>query len=448
MTPKNDLKFLKIPLHKILIGFTIAYFIIFGLLMVHISGQPDQGSHFYLSQKFSQTWGIPEEEPGNAFIMTGQPYLYYWINGAVNKIYKIIFPAGQIRPALIWRILSVFYAAWTVFYTYKLASVITGNPYAGILSAFFLSNTLMFVFVSGGISYDNLMNLAAAAAIYHLVRIYHKEDFVKHTALTGIWVIIGSLAKDQYLLLTLIIFIAWIYFSIRNLRKTHLDFNKKNIILILIFVLFLALFINLYGRNLLVYNRITPSCSQIKKSEVCRTYDYRYDYYEPLNFRRLLFIRDDLPNPFNYAVTFWIPKMLESIWGILSHVTFVPRLSVSLHGILILWSYISFFYFAKNKNASSILLSIILLTYCSYVFFWNYKNDLEFSFQHFVITGRYLLPILSMLFSLMVYSVTKIHPLLIRQITIAFSIIIYYFGGLGMFISRYAEVFSHWRLYF
>lgn len=281
MTPKNDLKFLKIPPHKILICFTIVYFIIFGLLMVNISGQPDQGSHFYFSQKFSQTWGIPEEEPGNAYIMTGQPYLYYWINGAVYKIYKIFFPAGQIRPALIWRIISVFYSAWTVFYTYKLASKITGNPYAGILSAFFLSNTLMFVFVSGGISYDNLMNLAAVAAIYHLVRIYHKEDYVKHTVLTGIWVIIGSLAKDQHLLLTLIIFIAWLIFSIRNLRKTHLDFNKKNIILIFIFIVFLALFLNLYGKNLLVYNRITPSCRQIKKSDICLTFDYRYDYYEP-----------------------------------------------------------------------------------------------------------------------------------------------------------------------
>jgi hypothetical protein len=448
MIIKNNFKNSKIPLNKILLGLLIAYFVVFGLLMVHTSGQPDQGPHYYFSQRFSETWGIPEEEPNSRFIVTGQPYLYYWINGAVYKIYKMIFPASQIESALIFRLISVFYAVWTVIYTYKLTSKVTGNPYAGILSAFFLSNTLMFVFVSGGISYDNLMNLAAVAAIYHLVKIYNKDDFVKNTALTGIWVIIGSLAKDQYLLLTSIIFVAWLYFSIRNLRKISLNFNKKNIILILIFIVFLALFLNLYGKNLLVYNRITPSCSQIKKSEVCRTYDYRYDYYEPLNFRRLLFIRDDLSNPFNYAVTFWIPKMLESIWGILSHVTFVPRLSVSLHGILILWSCISFFYYAKNKNTSSILLSIILLTYCSYVFLWNYKNELEFSFQHFVITGRYLLPILSTLLTLMTYSYLKIHPSLLKRMTLALAIIIYYFGGLGMFFSRYSEVFAHWRLYF
>lgn len=448
MIIKNNFNTSKIPLNKILLGLLIAYFVVFGLLMVHTSGQPDQGPHYYFSQRFSETWGIPEEEPNNRFIVTGQPYLYYWINGAAYKIFKMIFPESQIESALIFRLISVFYAVWTVIYTYKLTSKVTGNPYAGILSAFFLSNTLMFVFVSGGISYDNLMNLAAVAAIYHLVKIYNKDDFVKNTALTGIWVIIGSLAKDQYLLLTSIIFVAWLYFSIRNLRKTSLNFNKKNIILILIFIVFLALFLNLYGKNLLVYNRITPSCSQIKKSEVCRTYDYRYDYYEPLNFRRLLFIRDDLPNPINYAITFWIPKMFESIWGILSHVTFVPRLSVSLHGILILWSCISFFYYAKNKNTSSILLSIILLTYCSYVFLWNYKNELEFSFQHFVITGRYLLPILSTLLTLMTYSFLKIHSSLLKKITLALAIIIYYFGGLGMFFSRYSEVFAHWRLYF
>jgi len=210
----------------------------------------------------------------------------------------------------------------------------------------------------------------------------------------------------------------------------------------------LALFLNLYGKNLLLYDRITPSCRQIKKSDICLTFDYRFDYYEPLNFRRLLFIRDDLPNPINYAITFWISKMLESIWGILSHVTFVPRLSVSLHGILILWAFVCFFYYSKPKQPLAVLLFIILFTYCSSVFLWNYKREVEFSFQHFVITGRYLLPILSTLIALITYSFLKIRPSFLKRMTIALAIIIYYFGGLGMFISRYAEVFAHWRLFF
>ena len=448
MTIKNFIKSSKIPLYKIFLGLTIAYFLIFGLMMTHISGQPDQGSHYYFSQRYSETWGIPEEKPDNAFIFTGQPYLYYWINGAVYKFYKILFPAGTIRPALIWRLLSVFYSVWTIIYTYKLAAKVTGNPYAGILSAFFLSNTLMFTFVSGGISYDNLMNLAAVAAIYHLVKIYSQDDFVKNTALTGIWLIIGSLAKDQYLLITSIVFFAWLFFTIRNMGKIRLNFPGESIVLILLFSMLLILFLSLYGRNILAYGRITPSCSQIKDSDICRTYDYRYEFYEPFNFQRMLFSRDDLSNPFNYALTFWIPKMLESIWGILSHVTFVPRLSVSFHGILILWALICFFFYSKTKNPLTLLLFIIFITYCSYVFLWNYKNEVEFSFQHYVITGRYLLPILSVLFTLMSYSYLKINHTFVKRTTIALAIIIYYFGGLGMFISRYAEVFAHWRLYF
>lgn len=448
MNLTKHLKFSKIPLHKILFGFTIAYFLIFGLMMVHISGQPDQGPHYYYSQRHSETWGIPDEEPNIQFTLTGQPYLYYWINGAVYKIYKMIFPTGQVKPALIWRLISVFYSTLTVVYTYKLASKVTGNPYAGILSAFFLSNTLMFVFVSGGISYDNLMNLAAVAAIYHLVRIFSRDNFIHNTALTGIWVIIGSLTKDQYLLLTLIIFLAWLFFTIKNIKNLNVSFKKKNIILVVIFFVFLVLFLMLYGVNLLVYDKITPTCSQIKKSDICRTYDYRYEFYEPFNLQRMLFVRDDLPNPFNYAITFWIPKMLESIWGILSHVTFVPRLSVSLHGVQILWTFICFFYYSKHREPLAVLLFIILSVYSSYVFLWNYKTEVEFSFQHYVITGRYLLPILSILFTFMMHSILKIKSSLIKKITIALSIIIYYIGGLGMFISRYAEVFAHWRIYF
>jgi len=448
MNKNKYYKFTKIPLNDILLGLLITYFVVFGLLMVHTSGQPDQGSHYYFSQRFSETWGIPDEEPNTSFTVTGQPYLYYWINGAVYKIYKLIFPPGQIKSALIFRLISVFYAVWTVIYTYKLTLKITGNPYASLLSAFFLSNTLMFVFVSGGISYDNLMNLAAVAAIYHLVKIYNKDDFIKNTALIGIWVIVGSLAKDQHLLLSLIIFIAWLTFTIRNVRKLNFSFEKKNIVFIVLFFLLLILFLSLYGRNFLVYGRITPSCNQVKNSELCRTYDYRYEFYEPFNLQRILFVRDDLSNPFNYAITFWIPKMFESIWGILSHVTFVPRLSVSLHGILVFWAFVCFFYYSKLKEPLAVLLIIILFAYCSYVFLWNYKTEVEFSFQHFVITGRYLQPILSILLTLMTYSYLKIRPALLKRMTIALAIIIYCFGGLGMFISRYAEVFAHWRIYF
>jgi len=424
------------------------YFIIFGILMAHTAGQPDQAPHNYYSQKYSETWGIPEENLNIRYTFIGQPYLYYWLNGAIYKVYNSLFPTGKLRPVLMWRLMSVFYSTLTVFFTYKLASKVTGNPYAGVLVSFLLSNTLMFVFVSGGISNDNLMNLAATAAIYHLVNIYKREDFIWQTALTGIWVIIGSLAKEQFLLLTLIIFLAWLFFVIRNCRKINLELKRKNIFIILIFISSLVLFLGLYGTNLLRYSRTTPACAQIKSVGSCRTYGYRYDFYKPFNLQWIWFARDDLTNPIKYGITYWGFKMIESIWGILSETSFIPMLSVSLHGVLILWALFCHFFYWQPKDTNATLLFVILLSYCVYVFLWNYKTEVEFNFQHYGVTGRYLLPILGTLLTLITHSFMKIKSLLLKRITIALVVLLYFAGGFGMYISRYAEIFSHWRIYY
>jgi hypothetical protein len=415
--------------------------------MVHTDGQPDQVPHFYYSYRYAETWGIPEDDTNTYRIITGQPYLYYWINGVVYRFFYLLFPNSNLRLVMFYRYLSVVYSTFTVFFTYQLSKNVIKNPYAGVLTAFFLSNTLMFVFMSGGISYDILMNLAAIAAITHLVKLYQGKDFVYQSTATGIWVIIGSLSKKMFLLLTLIIFLAWLFYVIQNTKKIKIRFSKKNVVTSLIFVFFLILFLGLYGVNLIKYGNITPTCAQIMASDVCRTYAYRYDYYKPVNLQWIWFVRDKLADPIRYALTYWIYKMWSSIWGILAQNSFAPIFSISLHGILIIWTFIQQIYHWRTKDRISILLMYLLFSYCGYVFFWNYKTEVEFSFQHYGVTGRYLLPILGVLLTIMASSFFKIKSVLLKRLTIAVSIIIYFTGGLGMFITRYSTIFSHWRIY-
>jgi hypothetical protein len=93
MTALKLKKFNNPPLHKILLGLILIYFVIFGVVMAYTNGQPDQSPHQYYSERFTQTWGIPEEDMSvGSRIVTGQPYLYYWLNGAIAKIYQFVFP--------------------------------------------------------------------------------------------------------------------------------------------------------------------------------------------------------------------------------------------------------------------------------------------------------------------------------------------------------------------
>ena len=449
MVTKNPIKFTTPPLYKILLGLTLIYYLVFGVFMAYTSGQPDQSIHTYFSQRFSETWGIPEEgDKFQSFIFTGQPYLYYWLNGLVTRIFQWTFPHNPpIRTVILWRLFSVLISVFTVFYTYKFASKVTGNPYAGVLAAFFLSNTLMFVFVSGGVNYDNLMNLAGMASLFHLVNIFKGEDFIKNTALTGIWVIIGSLAKEQLLLLTLIIFLAWLYYVITNIKSIKPEFSKTNIVFIIIFIVFIILFISLFGMNIIRYSSVTPACRQIKPSEQCGSFAHRMAYYEPYDLRALWFFRDNIPNFIEYAFQFWLYKMAQSIWGILSQNTFVPMFSVALHSLLALWGFLCLVRYWKPNDKIASLLIYTLMSYGIFLLLMNYRNDVNFSFQHFAISGRYFSPIYGVIITLMIYYFLRIRSIFLKRLTLTLSIMLYFSGGFWMYISRYAEVFSHWRLF-
>ena len=445
----KSIRFSKPPLHKVLLVLTLCYFLAFAIMMAYISGQPDSVHHTYLSERFSNTWGIPEENMRNRFVITGQPYLYYWILGAVTKIIRLAVPAETLPSLLIWRLSSVLMSLLTVFYLYKLISKITKNPYAGVLGAFFLSNTLMFVFLSGGVNYDNLMNLASMAAIYHLVNLYKGEDFVRNTTLMGIWLCIGALTKEQTLLLALILFIAWLFYILKHNKSIKLIFNRVNWIRIGVFILLIGLMVSLYGVNYFKYNKLTPSCQQIKTKEVCTSFSDRIEKEVAVDLRWLWNIRNTFTdNPFQYVFSFWILQMLRSIWGIISHNTFVPMVAVSLHGALIIWGLFNLARYWKKTNHLQNLLIFILACYLIYVFQLNYSYELRYNFKHFAIQGRYLLPVIGPLYALLIDAFLRMRSITLKRLTIALSVILYFAGGLGVFIFRYAEVFAHWRIYF
>jgi len=256
------------------------------------------------------------------------------------------------------------------------------------------------------------------------------------------------LSKEQFLLLTLIIFIAWLFFVIRNFRNVRLNFNRKNIILTLVFLVAIGLFIGLYGSNIIQYSRTTPMCKQIKGDERCNSFDYRWEYYNKISYPGLWFNRDTFQNPINYIFDFWSMLEIQSTWGILSHNTFMPKLSTALHSVLILWSFLCLTRYWKYHDTIANVLIFVLISFVGYVFVFNYKQDIEFNFHHYGVTGRYMFPIIGAFLTLMVYYFLKIRSNIVKRISIILAILINFYGGLGLFLSRYSEIFIHWRVYF
>jgi len=87
---------------------------------------PDGTVHYNLSKHFATTLGIPEDNVEAIYVkgvyIKQNPFLYYWINGRVINVFKLLFKPQTEAP--IWyalRMLSVLYAAGTVSFAYLLS---------------------------------------------------------------------------------------------------------------------------------------------------------------------------------------------------------------------------------------------------------------------------------------------------------------------------------------
>lgn len=436
------------PSYKIALAVVIIYFFIFGMMMTKLGGQPDQSAHNYFSTRFIETWGLPKDDPTNPNFTQDNVYLYYWINGAVSKIYNALLPIGAtpIPNNQIWRFISVILSTATIFYFYKIAREITNNPWGGILAAFFGANTLMFVFVSSGVSYDNFMSLSAAASLYHLVKIIKKADYIKHTALLGIWLCTGALAKNQILLLAFILFFIWLFISIKDKLFLRLTFSRRHIAPLVLLILFIGLFSELYIGNLIKYKKPLPSCQQVKLDDaVCTKFSERSQYRQEVDYKILWQDRNSIIGPVEYALDYWLFNVpINGIWGIISHRTFVPKAVTSLHHLLVFWATICLTRYWKKEDATVNVLILVAITYAAYVFSINYKNELTYDFRHYAVQGRYLFPVFGAFLTLMTYAFLQLRNLLMKRASLALSIMLYFGGGLGMFIFHYYDVFSRW----
>jgi hypothetical protein len=431
------------------LSFVLIYFLVFGYLMVHHGGQPDQSKHMYYSTRYSETWGIPDDNSQSPFHIKGHEYLYYWINGAMAKlVHGLDADASRLTDKLVWRLMSVVMSAGTLFYIYQLTSRVTGNKFGGVLAAFFAANTLMFVFVSGGVSYDNMMNLSSAAAMYHVVCVLKKDNYVRHTALAGIWLALGSLAKDQVALLSFLLFFVWLLHTIKYGKSIRFDFSYVNFILITVLVFAISLFLGFYGGNMIKYHSLKPKCHQVKPAEACTRFSYRDKHRQEVDYEQLWTSRNEIIGPFEYALNYWLFNKINGIWGIISHNTYAPKFSTSLHGCLIIWAIFCMVRYWKRDDLISAALVAVTLGYVGYVFLFNYNNELRMGFRHYAVQGRYLFPVFGAFLALMVGSFLNIRSALLKRISLSLALILYFAGGLGTFIFRYSDVFITWRIFY
>jgi hypothetical protein len=414
---------------------------------------PDEPQHFLISKLFSKTWGIPPDtsETIGLGILNHIPFLFYWINGRVFNLLSWVVPALSERAELIFfRLLSVIYSTTTVIFSYFFAKEIIKNRWGQLFVVFLMTNTLMFVFLSGGDNYDNLLNLCSFAGIYYLTRVFKGKPFYKNSLMWLISILFGSLVKITMLPLAAITGLLWFVYIVKNRQTINFRFtwDLKAISISLICIAMVAINFAIYGVNIIKYRTLYPACTQVFTEEQCMSYP-QYVRDQSLGLGTKLSLTDVIaggyPDPVEYSFDYWIYSMLKRIYGIMGHRAYFPDVSITVHRLLILWTIFITIRYWKKPSYTIASLYIILFFCILVVFLNNYNNELFFGFKNVGIQGRYLFPVIGIYYTLMVYYFCKVPSSILRWLTFGAATILFLYGSPIVFLLRfYSSTFSSW----
>ncbi len=439
---------------KILLGLTILLFLIFSIylaLNLRMGVSPDSYYHLEVSQAYSETLGIPENTPETYKWrdITRIPYLSFWINGRILNLNEMTFNFDEVT---VLRLSNVLTAIGTLILVYLISKRLIKNKWGQVLPVFLLSNTLMFVFLSSSINYDNLVVLLSTATIYFLVRFLQEPKKLSHSLFIFIFLLLGALTKNSMLPLALIVFIVWaiVIFRKKILRKEFFEqfVTPPNILLTISFFLLVVLNFNVYGVNMITFGKIIPSCTQVLKYEQCLENGVfvRSMYEIPTIFEggiiegAELVLKGERMNPLFY-LPYWVVEMSKKIVGIMGDRSLYMRYEYL--PFYFVFFFIGLYMVFKNRKRLSKedkALGFIFLSYALVVAYYvNYKAYMRTDWMDLGLQGRYIFPVLGIGYVIFSKYFIKIKNTKVFNILLGFLIAIFLLGNYAYFFANVPE---------
>jgi len=411
---------------------------------------PDEPGHFYLSTLFASTWGTPEMTEYSLALgniqFNRQPFMYYWINGRLLNLLNLIMPGvSEWRQLLFLRFTSVLYSTLTVLFTYLLSREVIRKRWWPLLVVFLTTGTLMFVFLSGGVSYDNLGNFCAAAGIYYLIRVLQGRKIVTNSLVWIFFIGLGVLVKKTILPLALFMFIFWLVHIIRNRRSIKLrqELNWKFGLITMLTLAIVGVNLSVYGVNLVKYREPIPDCTDLHTRAECDLSVYVKRAKEMGFPEEKLTLRDVIEykkyNPINYFHGYWLDRMQTTIYGIMGHQAYYPVHLITFYWVFYLFVFIIAIKYWEKRNYIFYVLLGLSAAYVLTILIESYNEELMSNFQHAAVQGRYLFPALASVYVLTVDFISRIAHRIVRLVAVAYSVILFSVGGPVLFLLYFAS---------
>jgi hypothetical protein len=258
--------------------------------------------------------------------------------------------------------------------------------------------------------------------------------------------LLASLIKYTVVPLILFILIFWVLAIIR--KKVSLKGHERlSWVLVTIALILTSINVYLYGHNLLKFQSLTPSCTDVLSVKQCNVNPFTVRDQQ-LGFGPKLSISESIakgyPNPLEYIVYSWIPNMLYRIYGILGQVSYFPS-----H--IIIFIYLLYFWYlllaVRNIYRFPYVFSslvLVLLSYCFVLLVMNYKSELQYGFKQIAMQGRYVFPVITIFYALLGYVLESTKSKLLRTFTFAITILLFLYAGPLKFLTKTNSIFLGW----
>lgn len=362
---------------------------------------PDENFHFNLIKLYAERSYTP-------FISNQEEY--YWLGdvtrqGSVLFHYILSWPYRLLDslPAtyVYFRFINIGFAVGSLLLIQRLAKQLGLSDFVANLSLFMLINTLMFVFLSAAISYDNPVIMLSLLSMVLLVSVMQNFRTVPFLFLVLV-MLVASVVKFTFLPLALFIAVALTVYYRKSIgSKAHLVlkdvkanlFTKHMLILIPLLLISLIFAFERYGTNLIEYNSVKVGCAEVHSTEECRK--------SPL-FRRgeRVETMDREPSLSVPGFSFrWIITTKERIYGIFAHES-MASLSLVSYGA---WAVIGLMAVAfirkyRWKGRPLDYLLLISLAYVAVVAVKNFTAYMDHGIFGMALQGRYIFPVLPVLY--------------------------------------------------
>lgn len=395
---------------------------------------PDEVTHFGVCTVFSKYLLLPVNSPESYQygLVTNIPWLYYFLMG---KLLHLNF--FGVSDLVFLRILNTPLACATVYYVWRLARLLTEDRLAQILVLVAMTNTLMFSFLAGTVSYDNLLNLLAAMAIYYLFAFF-KERSPHQAALSLLAILAGCLTKTSFIPLGALLALVFLLHEIGNLaglpgalQQYFRSQGRVALLLLTGILVALGLNLHLYLGNHLKYGMINPPVETVLPLEnamkyrlTARNYIFRLFREGKITMEKAAEMAQQITHPGdrqdtitivqNYAdlqqsgfkpmgllpySAIWTLQMLSTSFGIKAHVG-MPNAGFSFIPLMLLILFVLAAHLVRWRpwdRKEWVPTSLLGISICYAVFLMykiNYQNYLESKDIVMTVAGRYIFPVM------------------------------------------------------